>query len=206
MQDAVGINPVFLAIVGFGIASLVVRFRRGTRTERGQMRAFLVALLLCFVLFPLGALFPADQQGLVVAVAIFMLPASFGLAILRYRLYDLDRLVSRTATYGLLTGVLVAVYLGLVTLATDVLDFGSSLGAAVATLAAAALFQPLRHALQRVVDRRFHRARYDALAQVEEFAVRLRTPNSTETIAGDLLDVVDRTVQPTSSSIWLVAR
>jgi hypothetical protein len=206
VQDAVGINPVFLAIIGFGVASLTVRFRRGTRTERGQLRTFLVALLLCFALIPVSALFPADQQGLVVAVAIFLLPGSFGLAILRHRLYDLDRLVSRTATYSLLTGALVAVYLGLVTLTTDVLDLGSSLSAAVATLAAAALFQPLRHVLQRAVDRRFNRARYDALAQVDAFAGRLRTPATAEAITGDLLDVVGRTVQPSSATVWLVAR
>ena len=97
-----------------------------------------------------------------------------------------------------------AVYLGLVALTTDVLALGSSLSSALATLVAAALFQPLRHVLQRAVDRRFNRARYDALAQVEDFAVRLRTPVSAEVIAGDLLDVVGRTVQPATATVWLV--
>lgn len=104
----------------------------------------------------------------------------------------------------MLTGLLVGVYLGLVALTTQVLSFSSSLSSALATLAAAALFQPLRHALQRAVDRRFNRARYDALAQVEDFAVRLRTPVSAEAIAGDLLEVVGRTVQPASATVWLV--
>ena len=199
-----GSSPAFIAIVLVGLVSFALRYRRGTAVERAQLRALGVGLVAAVAILPLASLADERYESWTVALAFLLLPASFGFAILRHGLYDLDRLVSRAATYALLTGLLIGVYLGLVFFATQVLSFGSSLAAALATLAAAALFQPLRHVQQQAVDRRFNRARYDALAQVEDFAVRLRTPVSTEAIAGDLLDVVDRTVQPASATLWLV--
>jgi hypothetical protein len=200
----IGTSPAFLAILVFGVVSFVLRYRRGTAVSRAQLRALGVGLVVVIAVIPLTTLADERYRSWAVALAFLLLPASFGVAILRHGLYDLDRLVSRAATYALLTGLLIGVYLALVALTNQVLRLGSSLSAALATLAAAALFQPLRHALQKAVDRRFHRARYDALAQVEDFAVRLRDPVSTEAIAGDLLEVVDRTVQPASATLWLV--
>jgi hypothetical protein len=185
LEGRLGTSPAFLAILVLGVVSFVLRYRRGAAIERAQLRALGVGLVVVIAVIPLTTLADERYQSW-------------------HGLYDLDRLVSRAATYALLTGLLIGVYLGLVALATQVLSFGSSLSAALATLAAAALFQPLRRVLQEAVDRRFNRARYDALAQVEEFAGRLRTPVSTEAIAGDLLDVVGRTVQPASATLWLV--
>jgi hypothetical protein len=203
VTGTIGTSPVFLLILVLGLVSFGLRYRRGSGVERAQLRALGVGLAVVIVSIPLVGLAPAGWRPALLAAAFLLLPASFGFAILRHGLYELDALVSRTATYGLLTGSLLGVYLGLVALTTHVLDFGSSLSAALATLVAAALFQPLRHLLQRAVDRRFNRSRYDALAQVEDFAVRLRTPLDTEAITGDLVSVVTRTVQPASVSVWL---
>jgi hypothetical protein len=137
------------------------------------------------------------------ALGVTLLPLSTGAAILRYRLYDLDRIVSRTVAYGLLTLLLglgyTAVVLGLGQLAPH----RSSLGVAVATLVVAALFQPTRHRVQRVVDRRFNRRRYDAAITVQAFSDRLRQQIDLESLTGELLAVVEQTVQPTSASLWL---
>ena len=124
-------------------------------------------------------------------------------AILRYRLYDIDRLISRTFSYAVLTGLLVGVYALVVTGVTRLLPVSSSQAVAVATLAAAALFQPLRRRLQSAVDRRFNRARYDAAQTVEAFTVRLRDEVDLETVRVDLLAVVGQTLEPKHAGLWL---
>jgi hypothetical protein len=131
------------------------------------------------------------------------LPVSIGVAILRYRLYDIDRLVSRTVAYTLVTGLLVGVYAGLVLLATQVLRFSSPVAVAAATLVAVALLRPVRRRVQRVVDRRFNRARYDADVAMADFADRLRGAVDLDSIRGELASAVYLALEPDRVSVWM---
>jgi hypothetical protein len=124
-------------------------------------------------------------------------------AVLRYRLCELDRLVPRTVTYALVTGLLALPYLVIVPAASRLAHGSGSLAVAAATLAAAALFQPLRRRVQDLVDRRFNRRRYDAARTVDAFAVRLRDQVDLTALHAELLGVVDQTMQPTQASLWL---
>jgi hypothetical protein len=130
-------------------------------------------------------------------------PLSIGVGILKYRLYEIDRLISRTLSYALLTGLLIGTFIGLVALSTDTLAISGRVGVAASTLIAAALFNPLRKSIQRFVDRRFNRAHYDAEATVAAFTARLRDAVEIDAIRNDLLDAVNRAVQPTHASIWI---
>ena len=130
------------------------------------------------------------------------LPVSIGAAIMRYRLYEIDRIISRTLAYTVVTGLLVAAYAGLVLLSTDVLTVSSSVAVAASTLTAAAVFNPLRRRVQRVVDRRFNRARYDADVTVAAFAARLREEVDLDSVRADLAGVVTRTLEPAHLSVW----
>jgi hypothetical protein len=136
-------------------------------------------------------------------IAVACLPLSIGVAILKYRLYDIDRLISRTLSYAVVTGLLVGVYVGIVVLTTDVLSFSSPIAVAASTLAAAALFSPIRTRVQRLVDRRFNRVRYDADATVAAFSARLREAVDLDAVRMDLLDVVGRAVEPAHAAIWI---
>jgi len=140
---------------------------------------------------------------LAVGVCLAILPLATGAAILRYRLYDLDRIVSRTLAYGLLTVLLGGGYAGVVLGLGQLLGRSSSLAVAVATLAVAAAFQPARRRVQRVVDRRFDRRRYDATGTIQRFSARLRQQLDLDTLTAELLGVVEQTMQPTSVSLWL---
>jgi hypothetical protein len=131
------------------------------------------------------------------------LPVSIGVAILRYRLYEIDRIISRTLAYVIVTGLLVGLYAGLVLLATEVLRFHSTVAVAVSTLAAAALFNPLRVRVQRSVDRRFNRARYDADQTVAEFAGRLKDAVDLDSVRDDLAAVVHKVLEPAHVSVWI---
>ena len=131
------------------------------------------------------------------------MPFSVGIAVLRYRLYEIDRIVSRTLSYALLTGTLIAVFAGLVLLSTRVLPFSSPVGVAVSTLAAAALFNPLRHRIQHIVDRRFNRAHYDAEALVAAFGTRLRDEVDVDTVLSELANAAGRSLQPAHVSVWI---
>jgi K+-sensing histidine kinase KdpD len=124
-------------------------------------------------------------------------------AVLRYRLWDLDRLVSRTVTYTLVTALLVLPYLLVVPTASKLVEGAGSLAVAAATLTVAALFQPLRRRVQELVDRRFNRRRYDAARTLEGFATRLRDQVDLDALNRELLAVVDQTMQPTRTSLWL---
>ena len=126
-------------------------------------------------------------MGFVGFVSVVALPVGIGVGILKYRLYEIDRLISRTLSYLIITGLLAGVFVGIVALATDVLPFSSPVGVAASTLAAAALFNPLRLRVQRLVDRRFNRARYDAEAIVAAFTLRLRDAVDLDTVRGELL-------------------
>jgi hypothetical protein len=134
------------------------------------------------------------------------LPVSIGIAILRYRLYDIDRIISRTLAYAILTGLLVGLYAGLVLLATRVLSLHAPVAVAASTLAAAALFNPVRHRVQRAVDRRFNRARYDAGKTVAAFAARLQGAPDLDTVQDDLAGVVHQVLEPAHVTVWISQR
>jgi hypothetical protein len=205
-----GVVGAVAAVVGFtglalwftsmlaALVSLVLRFRASRGTERQQLR-WVVA----------GA--TGAVAGLVVGIAgavvtyfaVLCLPVGVAVAVLRYRLWDLDRLVSRTVTYALVTALLVVPYLLILPGATRLAGGSGSLAVAAATLAAAALFQPLRRRVQDLVDRRFNRRRYDAARTVDGFALRLRDQVDLDALHGELLAVVDQTMQPTRASLWL---
>ena len=134
------------------------------------------------------------------------LPVSAAIAILRYRLYDIDRIISRTVSYAIVTGVLVGVYAGLVLLATRVLPVSGSVAVAGATLAAAALFNPLRQRVQRAVDRRFNRARYDAGQTVAAFAAQVKEATDLDSVRTELAAAVGRALEPVHVSVWIRPR
>ena len=204
-------------------ASLVVRFRRSRGQERQQLKwlAYAAAILGVGVL-GLGLVTLLNQLGWVRAqftrpVAVVLggvailgvtaLPVTAGMAILKYRLYDIDRIINRTLVYGLLTALLAAIYAGLV-LSIGQLSGGigtepPSGAVAGATLAVAALFQPARRRIQQVVDRRFNRHRYDAARTIAVFSARLREQVDLDTLSSELLAVVDQTMEPTQVSFWL---
>jgi len=186
---------------------VVLRFRSSEGVERQQLRwvaagvAGAVGLMVIGV--PSGLGFAPNWISYLVFPALLLPPVAVGVAVLRYRLYDLDRVISRTLTYGLLTVLLGLGYAGAVLGLGRLLPEGSSLVVAAATLAVAALFQPLRRRVQDLVDRRFNRRRYDAVRTVDRFATRLRDQVDLDALHGELLAVVDQTMQPTRVSLWL---
>ena len=152
------------------------------------------------------ALIPTGNElllGWLTAVGISLLPVATGAAILRYRLYDLDRIISRTLSYGLLTVLLGLGYAGVVLGLGQVLGRDSTLAVAGATLAVAGAFQPTRRRIQQAVDRRFNRRRYDAALTIQAFSARLREEIDLDTLSAELVAVVDQTMQPTQVSLWL---
>jgi len=184
------------------LVCVVLRFRSSRGVERQQLRWVAAgAAVAVLVLLPLpgGEWLPAFMT----VVGLLCMPVSVAVAVLRYRLWDLDRLVSRTVTYVLVTGLLVLPYLLILPAATRLAGGSGSLAVAAATLAAAALFQPLRRRVQDLVDRRFNRRRYDAARTVEGFAARLREQVNLDALSVELLAVVDQTVAPTQASLWL---
>jgi hypothetical protein len=140
--------------------------------------------------------------GGVVLVGIAALPAAMGMAILKYRLYEIDRIISRTLAYAIVTGLLVGVYAGLVLLARQVFPANSPIAVAASTLAAAALSSPVRRRVQQMVDRRFNRVRYDADRMVEAFAVRLKDATDLDRVRADLADVVSQALEPAHVTVW----
>jgi hypothetical protein len=209
------IELVFFSVLGIcwlaSLASQVVRWRRSSDDRRQQLKWLLfgsaVSVAGLALSLPLssrsGLLGVLGQLGF---AGIFALPASIGVAVLRYRLYDIDRIISRTLAYTLVTGLLVGAYAGIVLLATRVLSVSSPVAVAVSTLAAAALFNPLRRRVQRAVDRRFNRARYDADQTISTFADRLKDTVDLDSVRDDLASVVDRALEPAHVSVWINER
>jgi hypothetical protein len=200
-----------LAVTVVGVvvaaASLVGRFRRARATERQQLgwvalAAAVVSLAAALVLAAMVTETPA-LFGLGLGLCGAILPLAIGAAILRYRLYDLDRIISRTLTYGLLSVLLGGGYAGIVLGLGQLLGRESSLLVAGATLAVAAAFQPARRRIQQAVDRRFNRRRYDVAKTIEEFSTRLRDQIDLDTLSSEVLAVVDQTMEPTRVSLWL---
>jgi hypothetical protein len=209
VQSLVGVAvPVLILAV---LASVVVRFRRAQGEERQQLKWFTFVVAAELVLLPgLGGLAErvAPEVGALVVfpVSISLIPIAIGVAVLKYRLYDIDRLINRTLVYGLLTALLISVYAGLVFLLGRLLDPAtgdSALAVAASTLAVAALFQPARRRVQTVVDRRFNRRKYNAATTIEAFSTRLRDQVDLDNLATELLAVTDKTMQPTTVSLWL---
>jgi hypothetical protein len=203
---AVAAVLVLVTLVG-AAGSLVVRFRRARGTERQQLRWLAVgAALAAMALLVAVAAGAMGRDGVVLAAlgtCVALLPLATGAAILRYRLYDLDRILSRTLAYGLLTVLLGGGYAGIVLGLGQLLGRESSLVVAGATLAVAAAFQPARRRIQQAVDRRFNRRKYHAAQTIEAYSVRLRDQLDLDTLSAELLAVVDQTTEPTQISLWL---
>jgi hypothetical protein len=190
-----------LLVLLAGVASMIVRFRRSDTEQRLQLKWVMYAMAVAGTV-----VFVASYTGnplLAWEIAFPLIPVAVGVAILKYRLYDIDRLISRTLAYAIVTGLLVGLYAGLVLLATEVLSITSPVAVAAATLAAAALFSPLRRRVQRMVDRRFNRVRYDADQTVAAFAARLQEGTALEAVRSDLLAVVNQAVEPAHISVWI---
>jgi hypothetical protein len=194
------------------LALQVPKYRRSSGERRLQLKwlysgAAVFIVCLGFGLFQSNnATGAAGVVGAVVAAGVAALPVALGIGILKFRLYDIDRIISRTLAYAIVTGLLVGVYAGLVLLATHVLPLTSEVAVAAATLVAAALFNPLRKRVQRAVDRRFNRAHYDAEETVAAFAGRLRGSVDLASIQNELAAAVDQAFEPTHVSVWLADR
>ena len=206
-----GLFVAFAAFLAAAFVSLAVRYRAGDRLLRQQVKwlaliaaMFVVAQLIALLVVLLGQPWLSGIANTLVAIiALFGIPAAMTVAILKYRLYDIDRIISRTLAYAIVTGLLVGVYAGLVLLATQVLPFSTPVAVAVSTLVAAALFNPLRRRVQQMVDRRFHRARYDADRTIAAFAIRLKDAVDLDSVRDDLTAIVHQVLEPAHISVWM---
>jgi len=193
-------------------ARQVLSWRRSTGERRQQLKWLTSGSVVALAGLALIALGPSPDQvsGRVsrdlAFLALAALPLSIAVGILKYHLYDIDRLISRTLAYTLVTGLLIGVYAGIVTFATRVLPFSSPVGVAASTLTVAALFNPLRRRVQRIVDRRFNRARYNAETVVAAFAARLKDAVDLDLVRDDLAGVVQQTLEPAHVSVWMSER
>jgi hypothetical protein len=188
------------------VACQFVSWRRSAGERRQQLK-----WLACGAAVTLGVGVGASSVApgvlsWIFGAALFALPVSIGVGILRYRLYDIDRIISRTLAYAIVTALLVGVYTGLVLMVNHLLTVSSSAAVAGSTLAAAALFNPLRRRVQRAVDRRFNRARYDADQTVAAFAARLKDAVDLDSVRDDLAAVVQQTLEPAHLSVWISRR
>jgi hypothetical protein len=190
------------------VAGQVVSYRRSSGERRQQLKWLLTGALTGVAGLGLGILLsgaglPGPVRSILAIVGLLALPVSMAVAVFRYRLFDIDRILSRTLAYAIVTGLLIGVYAGLVLLATRVLTVHTPVAVAAATLAAAALFAPVRRRVQRIVDRRFNRARYDADRTLAAFAARLQDAVDLDAVQGDLLTAVHRALEPAHASVWL---
>ncbi len=198
---------VFVALCVASIARQVVQYRHSSGDRRQQVKWLATGGAGCVA----GLLFLASGSAnsapgavwILILLGWVALPLSIGVGILRYRLYEIDRLISRTLSYAILTALLAGTFIGLIALTTNTLALSGRVGVAASTLAAAALFNPLRKRTQRVVDRRFNRARYDAEKTIAAFKTRLRDAVEIDAIRSDLLDTVNRAVEPAHASVWI---
>jgi hypothetical protein len=223
MEHPAGIGLVWVIVENIGFFALIIswvvwlalqvpKYRRSSGERRLQLKWLYSGAAVFIVCLGFG-LFQSDKVsglaaviGGVLAAGVAALPIALGIGIMKYRLYEIDRIISRTLAYAIVTGLLVGVYAGLVLLATGVLRFSSPVAVAAATLAAAALFSPLRRWVQRIVDRRFNRAHYDAEETVAAFAGRLRGSVDLASIQEELAATVDQAFEPTHVSVWVTGR
>ena len=200
---------IYVALALSFVVGQLLTFRLSTGQRRAQLKWLMSGGVIGIVGFVLLLIFSTSSSaalrlvGTIGICAVIAVPLSIGVGILKYRLYDIDRLISRTLSYAVVTGLLVGIYIGVVTLTTRALPLSSPIGVAASTLTVAALFSPLRRRAQRLVDHRFNRARYDADATVAAFSSRLRDEVDLNRVEADLLDVVHRSVQPSHVAIWI---
>jgi hypothetical protein len=203
VAEAVGlilIGVFWLSFVGHQVLS----WRRATGERRQQLKWLASGAAITVGLVAVSFGIPSTSvAGQILGLGLAGLPVSIGVGILKYRLYDIDRIISRTLAYAIVTGLLIGVYAGLVLLATSVLAFSSSVAVAAATLTAAALFSPLRRRIQRIVDRRFNRSRYDAEETTVAFAGRLKEAVDLDSVHDDLVNVVQQALEPAHMSVWM---
>jgi thiosulfate reductase cytochrome b subunit len=209
----VGASLALIAVTGLAaVLSLVFRYQRARAGERAQLRWLVYAGALIVVAFLAEMVAEriigpgttaTNLQNAVSSGGGALIPAAIGIAVLRYRLYDIDRIISRTVAYAIVTGLLVGAYAGLVLLATHVLRVHTPVAVAVATLAAAALFTPVRRWVQSRVDRRFNRVRYDADQIAAAFAARLKDTVDLSSVRDDLTGIVSRALEPAHLSVWI---
>lgn len=207
----------FLATAGFflwalatvaAVISLFIRFRRARGEERLQIKWVAFAAVLSLMLVPSFTLETVEALAIFEGLALMAIPVSVGVAILRYRLYDIDRIINRTLVYGALTALLVGVYVGAAVglgalLRSVTGQENNSLVIAASTLAVAALFGPARRRIQVFIDRRFYRRKYDATRTLETFSAKLREQVDLDSLSGELVGVVHETMQPAHVSLWL---
>jgi hypothetical protein len=209
------LQAVFFPLLGVcwlaSVAAQVLSYRRSSGERRLQLKWLVGGAAIAVVGGVLGVWLSSNPSGILRAVggigiaAVLALPVSMGVAILKYRLYDIDRIISRTLAYAVVTGLLIGAYAGLVLLATRVLSVHSQVAVAASTLAAAALFNPLRRRVQRAVDRRFNRARYDADRTVAAFSARLKDAVDLDAVRDDLASAVHQALEPAHVSVWIAA-
>jgi NADH:ubiquinone oxidoreductase subunit K len=203
---------IFFASWIVSVGYQVVSWRRASGERREQLSWLMAggaAALTSFLAAIAAGALPHSIRGAVsdiLVCGVAALPVGMGVAILKYRLYEIDRIVSRTLAYTIVTGLLVGVYSGLVLLATRVLSVSSPVAVAASTLAAAALFAPVWRRVQRVVDRRFNRVRYDGDRMVEAFAARLKDAPDLEAVRADLAGVVSQALEPAHVTVWINQR
>jgi hypothetical protein len=206
------VGLIFFASWIVAVGYQVMSWRRASGERRQQLSWLMAggaAALISFLAVIAASALPHGVDEVVSGVldiGIAALPVGMGVAVLKYRLYEIDRIISRTLAYAIVTGLLVGVYAGLVLLATQVLDIKSPVAVAVSTLAAAALFNPVRWRVQKAVDRRFNRARYDADQTVAAFAARLKDAVDLDAVRGDLAGVVHQALEPAHVSLWISQR
>jgi hypothetical protein len=207
------VEGVFLPVVAVcwlgSVVAQVASYRRSSGIRRLQLKWLLAGSATALTCVPLTVFLsgmrglPGLAGGITGAVALLAIPACMGVAILRYRLFDIDRIISRTLAYAIVTGLLVGVYAGIVLLATREVSINEPVAVAGSTLAVAALFNPLRRRVQRAVDRRFNRARYDADNIVAAFAARLQDPAGPDSVQEALASTVQNALEPAYLSVWL---
>ena len=192
------------------LAVQVPRYRRADDERRQQLKwlysgavVFVASLFLAVMTNDSRSAWSLAVNDVISPLGFAVLPFCTGVAVLKYRLYAIDRIISRVISYAVLSAVLAGVFAGLVLLATQVLPFHTPVGVAVATLAAAALFNPLRRRVQRAVDRRFNRSRYNAEAVIAAFTARLRGTVDLDAVRDDLAAAVDQAFEPVHVSVWL---
>jgi hypothetical protein len=206
-----GLTAVLFVISAFlisagllvSVTALVVRFARSSGEERLQLKWCAAAALVLAAVFVAAIWVNSAAVNVLESLAFVCLWTAIAIAVLKYRLYAIDRIISRTLAYAIVTGLLVGVYAGLVLLATQVLRVHTPVAVATSTLAAAALFNPLRRRVQQVVDRRFHRARYNGDQTVAAFAARLKDTVDLDSVRDDLATVVGQALEPAHVSVWI---
>jgi hypothetical protein len=202
--------PLLAACWLASLAGQAVSYRRSSGERRQQLKWLLAGTAVVLAGAPLSILLSLLRSpswvGILVLAGFVALPVSIGVAVLKYRLFDIDRIISRTLAYAIVTGLLVGLYAGLVLLATRVLSLHSTVAVAAATLAAAALFNPVRKRVQLRVDRRFNRARYDAEQTVAAFAARLKDQVELASVRDDLAGVIQQALEPAHISVWVSRR